>query len=87
MPCQDYSLSAISHSYQEDKSRRDMLARIACKAMYELEANGMADLLLLRDDEVREWWEQHKIDDAKAAKRKAAAEKRKQIKESLKSKT
>ena len=37
-----------------------MLARIACKAMTELENNKIEDLLLLRDDEVRTWWAAHK---------------------------
>jgi hypothetical protein len=43
-----------------------MLARIACKAMTELENNKIEDLLLLRDDEVREWWAKHKEADRKA---------------------
>jgi hypothetical protein len=43
-----------------------MLARIACKAMTELENNRIEDLLLLRDDEVREWWAKHKEADRKA---------------------
>ena len=64
MPCRDYG-----YEEQEAKNRRahsDMLARIACKALTELEKHGNADFLLLQDDEVREWWTQHKIDDAKA---------------------
>lgn len=62
MPCRDY------YQDEEDKSMRehnDLLARVACKAMTELTNNGIADALLLKDDEVREWWAQHQIDDAK----------------------
>jgi hypothetical protein len=43
-----------------------MLARIACKAMTELESNSIEDLLLLKDDEVRTWWAAHKEADRKA---------------------
>jgi hypothetical protein len=43
-----------------------MLARIACKAMTELENNSIEDLLLLKDDEVRTWWAAHKEADRKA---------------------
>jgi hypothetical protein len=56
------------------KDRADMLARIACKAMTELENNKIEDLLLLRDNEVREWWAKHKEADRKAQEK----EKRKQ---------
>ena len=64
MPCRDYG-------YEEEqartrKERCDMLARIACKALTELEKQGTAEFLLITDQEVREWWIQHKIDDAKA---------------------
>lgn len=44
----------------------NMLARIACKAMSELVAQGKADFLLIKDDEVRDWWEQHQEADRKA---------------------
>ena len=71
MPCRDfYSDSSSSSSDTEVKKlkvRADMLARIACKAMTELEKNGIEDFLLLQDDELRNWWKQHKIDDEKAA--------------------
>ena len=71
MPCRDYesdrySSPTDSWQYQEMKNRADMLARIACKAMTELENNKIEDLLLLRDDEVREWWAKHKEADRKA---------------------
>ena len=64
MPCRDYGYEEQEAGNR--KKRADMLARIACKAMTELERQGVADFLLLQDDEVRKWWTQHKIDDAKA---------------------
>lgn len=77
MPCMDYSTSNYSTHYDPDikklKARLDMLARIACKAMDELVKQGKADFLLLKDDEVRKWYEKHVEDDRKA---KAAAEKK-----------
>lgn len=71
MPCRDYESDSYSSptnswQYREIKDRADMLARIACKAMTELENNKIEDLLLLRDDEVREWWAKHKEADRKA---------------------
>lgn len=44
-----------------------MLARLACTAMNELERQGTQDFVLLKNEELRTWWEQHKIDDAAAA--------------------
>jgi hypothetical protein len=60
------------------KARIDLLARVACRALTELEDNGIADFLLLRDDETREFWEKHKEFDRKrkaeqAEKRRKAA--------------
>ena len=71
MPCRDYESDSYSSptdswQYRDLKERADMLARIACKAMTELENNKIEDLLLLRDDEVREWWAKHKEADRKA---------------------
>jgi hypothetical protein len=54
------------YSDREWKNKTDKLARIACKAMTELVDQGKADFLILRDDEVREWWEQHQEADRKA---------------------
>ena len=68
MPCRDYGYEDQARA--DRKKRADMLARIACKAMTELEKHGNADFLLLQDDEVREWWTQHKIDDAAAQEKK-----------------
>ena len=71
MPCRDYASDSYadpkdSWQFRELKERADMLARIACKALTELESNGIGDFLLLKDDEVREWWHQHQEADRRA---------------------
>lgn len=85
MPCQSYDSSWDSGSDQrkirELKKQADMLARIACKALAELENNEIEDMLLLRDDEVRTWWKKHKEDDAREQARLAEVERKKRIKE------
>jgi len=85
MPCQSYDSSWDQHDSDRDKIRElkkqaDMLARIACKALTELEDNKIEDLLLLRDDEVRTWWKKHKEDDAREKARVAEKERRERIK-------
>ena len=84
MPCRDYETDWGNSSSNSEvtrlKEQADRLARIACKAMDELEKNKVEDFLLLQDEEVRTWWKAHKEADAKAAaerkaKRAAAAEK------------
>ena len=72
MPCRSYEDDyrsgepTDSWQYKELKANNDKLARIACKAMTELVKSGYADFLVLKDDEVREWWEQHQEADRKA---------------------
>lgn len=70
MPCMSYDTEWANRSNDRDirmlKKEADKLARIACKAMTELVEQGKADFLILRDDEVREWWEQHQEADRKA---------------------
>ena len=80
MPCksyEDYDSGSPNDSWQyrelKLKANNDKLARIACKAMTELERNSIGDFLLLKDDEVRTWWLAHKEADRKAQE--AAAEK------------
>ena len=55
MPCRDDS-SSYDYSAQE---RADKMTRIACKVMTELVDEGRAEFLLIRDDEIREWWSAH----------------------------
>ncbi len=78
MPCMSYESNWASDSNDRDikrlKAEADKLARIACKAMTELVKSGHADFLVLKDDEVREWWDKHQEDDRIA--REAEAEKR-----------
>lgn len=85
MPCQSYDSSWDSGSNErkirELKKQADMLARIACKALDELENNKIEDMLLLRDDEVRTWWKKHKEDDAREQARVAELERKNRIKE------
>ena len=71
MPCRDYASDSYTSptstwQYREMKERADMLARIACAAMTELENNSISEVLLLKNDEVREWWGQHKEADRRA---------------------
>ena len=72
MPCRSYEddyrdgSPTESWQYRELKANNDKLARIACRALTELESNGIEDLLLLKDDETREWWAKHKEADRKA---------------------
>jgi hypothetical protein len=68
MPCYDGGGPSYSDNTDElrrMKARIDLLARVACRALTELEDNGIADFLLLRDDETREFWEKHKEFDRK----------------------
>ena len=76
MPCRDYESDAAYARLEayELKAQADRLARIACKAMTELVKQGKADFLLLKDDELRDWWEKHQEADRKA--KEEAAEKR-----------
>lgn len=86
MPCQSYDNSWDSgdddrRKIRELKKQADMLARIACKALEELEKNEVEDMLLLADDEVRTWWAKHKEDDRKEQARQAEIERKARIKQ------
>ncbi len=78
MPCMSYETewarSSNDREVKQLKVQADKLARIACKALDALEAMGKEDFLLLKDDEVRTWWAEHKEADRKA--REAAEAKR-----------
>jgi len=80
MPCYDGSGPSYSDTFemQQMKARNDLLARVACRALTELEDNGIADMLLLRDDETREFWIKHKAFDRA---RKAEEEKKLRLEE------
>jgi hypothetical protein len=49
----------------ERTPRQTKFEKFAVEAMEELEANGMADLLLLKNDKLREWWKAHKEEEAR----------------------
>ena len=70
MPCMSYDTNWANRSSDHDirvlKKEADKLARIACKALQALEDMGKEDFLLLKDDEVREWWQAHQEADRKA---------------------
>jgi hypothetical protein len=82
MPCRDYQSDSQDYydSYQKMKKQCDKLARIACKSLQELEDNSVIDVLLLKDDEVREWWIAHQEADRKEKARVAEIERREQLK-------
>lgn len=71
MPCMSYE--ADYTPTDSTKSLRDKLARIACKAMTQLERVDPTNNLF-KNKEAKDWWTEHKIADARAmdAKRKQA---------------
>ena len=64
MPCRSYE-DDYAPSFDSTKALRDKLARIACKAMTELEKIDPTNKLF-KDKEAGPWFTQHKIDDARA---------------------
>lgn len=85
MPCRDYesdSWTSYRDSTQEKKlkAQADKMARIACKALQALTDMGKEDFILLKDDEVREWWQQHQEADRKAREAERIKQERKEAK-------
>ena len=84
MPCMSYSTNWAKSSNDRDirvlKKEADKLARIACKALTALQDMGKEDFLLLKDDEVREWWQQHQEADRKARAAEEEKQRRKEAK-------
>lgn len=83
MPCRDYESDSWDYSSEARKLKKqaDKLARIACKAMEALEELEQEDFLLLKDDEVREWWNAHKEADRKEKARVAEQQRREAVKQ------
>jgi hypothetical protein len=82
MPCRDYvSDGDTGWNRERYKEQCDKLARIACAAMTELEKVGKADFLVLKDDELRNWWEAHKEADCKERARIAEIERQERVKQ------
>ena len=81
MPCRDYE-SDDGYSMREHyKEQCDKLARIACAAMEELERQGKEDFLILKNEEVAQWWAKHKEADRKEKARIAEQERRERVKQ------
>ena len=85
MPCMSYSTNWANSSSDRDvkrlKKETDKVARIACRALQALEDMGKEDFLLLKDDEVRIWWKEHKEADRAAQAAAQARQERKEAKE------
>ena len=62
------------------KKEADKLARIACAAMEELEKMGKEDFLILKNEEVGQWWAKHKEADRAEKARIAEKERRERVK-------
>lgn len=85
MPCRDYYTDDYVNSRSDANEKRlkahaDKLARIACKALQALEDMGKEDFLLLKDDEVREWWLAHQEADRRAREAEEAKQRKAEAK-------
>ena len=84
MPCMSYDTNWANDSSNSEvkrlKKEADKLARIACKAMTQLEKSGRADFILIEDEEIREWWAAHKEADRKEQARVAELERKERVK-------
>lgn len=81
MPCRSYE---DDNNYEVNRLRAqvDRLARIACAAMDELEQNEIVEGVLLKNEEVRDWWSAHKEADRKAREAEERARRKAQLRES-----
>lgn len=81
MPCRDYWSDGIVSSRSDAAEKRlkaqcDKLARIACAAVEALVKDGREDFLLLSNDEVRKWWQEHQEADRAAREAEEAKKER-----------
>ena len=81
MPCRDYESDEGYNMKEQYKEQCDKLARIACAAMEELVKQGKADFLVLKNEEVRNWWEAHVKADKREKARIAEQERRARVKQ------
>lgn len=58
----DFDTSLSNDSVYSLKKKCDTLAGIAHIAMQTLEENNMADFVLLKHDDIRDWWKERKIE-------------------------
>ncbi len=80
MPCRDYESDNGYEMREHYKEQCDRLARIACAAMKELERMGKEDFLILKNQEVGQWWAKHKEADRKEKARIAEKERKERVK-------
>lgn len=80
MPCRDYESDNGYEMREHYKEQCDKLARIACAAMEELERMGKEDFLILKNQEVGQWWAKHKEADRKEKARIAEKERKERVK-------
>ena len=84
MPCMSYDTNWANSSSDSDvkrlKEEADKLARIACAAMTELEKMGKEDFLILKNEEVGQWWAKHKEADRKEQERIAEKARKERVK-------
>lgn len=86
MPCRDYwsddKVNTRSDSNEKRlKAQCDKLARIACAAVEALVKDGREDFLMLSNDEVRKWWQEHQEADRAAREAEEAKRLRKEAKQ------
>jgi len=79
MPCRDYESDNGYSQREEYKQQCDRLARIACAVMEELIKQGKEDFLVLKNEEVRTWWEEHVNADRKEKARIAEIERKERV--------
>lgn len=58
----DFDTSINNDSVYSLKKKCDQLAGIAHIAMQTLEENNMADFVLLKHDDIRDWWTERKVE-------------------------
>lgn len=73
--------SANSDSSYSLKKQCDRLANFAYIAMKHLEDNDMQDFVLIKHDDLRDWWQGHKEQLARAEEARQARLRRAEIKE------
>lgn len=81
MPCRDYESDNGYNMKEHYKEQCDRLARIACAAMEELEKQGKEDFLILKNEEVAQWWAKHKAADRQEKARIAEEERKARVKQ------
>lgn len=81
MPCRSYEDDS-NYEVTRLRAQVDRLARIACAAMDELEQNEIVEGVLLKNEEVRDWWSAHKEADRKAREAEERSRRKAQLRES-----